>query len=317
MTSSMGPAGRIAHFFIESKLTPLILVAAMILGVFAVMNTPREEEPQIVVPMVDLFIGMPGGSPEEVENRITIPLEKKMWEIPGVEYVYSASLPGMSMITVRFLVGEDQERSLVKLYDKLAGNMDRMPAGATPPLVKLRTIDDVPVLALTLWGQSYDSFQLRQIGAELARELSKLNDVSDIRLTGGQRRQVQVLLDPTRMAAFGIDPSAALFALETQNATVPAGSIEEGNRELLVETGAFLTDVESVREIVVGVHGGKPVYLTDVAEVLDGPGEASDYVMFMPGPAAARRGIEVQPGQDLMTSAVTLAVSKRQGSDAE
>ncbi|MBD3867798.1 MAG: efflux RND transporter permease subunit [Acidobacteria bacterium] len=317
MTSSMGPAGRIAHFFIESKLTPLIVVAAMILGVFAVMNTPREEEPQIVVPMVDLFVGMPGASPEEVESRITIPLEKKMWEIPGVEYVYSASMPGLSMITVRFLVGEDQERSLVKLYDKIAGNMNQMPAGATLPLVKLRTIDDVPVLALTLWGQNYDSFQLRQIAAELAKEIAKLEDVSDIRLTGGQRRQVQVLLDPGRMAAFGVDPAAVAFALTVQNATMPAGSLEEGNRELLVETGAFLTDVESVRNIVVGVHGGRPVYLTDVAQVRDGPEEATTYVMFMPGPAAGARGIEVQPGQDLMTSAVTIAVSKRKGSDAE
>jgi multidrug efflux pump subunit AcrB len=183
--------------------------------------------------------------------------------------------------------------------------------------VKLRTIDDVPILALTLWGHSYDSFQLRQIAAEVAKEIAKLDDVSDIRLTGGQRRQVQVLLDPTRMAAFGIDPSVVAFALQVQNATVPAGTLEEGNRELVVETGGFLTDVQAVREIVVGVHGGRPVYLTDVADVRDGPEEASTYVMFMPGPAAAERGIKIEAGEDLMTSAVTIAVSKRQGSDAE
>ena len=317
MSDSLGPAGRIAHFFIESKLTPLIVLAAMILGVFAVMNTPREEEPQIVVPMVDLFVGMPGSTPEEVENRITIPLEKKMWEIPGVEYVYSASLPGMAMITVRFLVGADQERSLVKLYDKLAGSMDRMPAGATPPLVKLRTIDDVPVLALTLWSHEYDSFQLRQIAGEAAREIAKLDDVSDIRITGGQRRQVQVLLDPARMAASAMDAAGIAAALQMQNSTLPAGSFEEGDREVVVETGAFLTDAAAVADLVVGVRGNRPVYLRDVADVRDGPEEITDYVLFAPGPAAAARNIPVAAEADALTPAVTIAVSKRKGSDAE
>ena len=151
MTSGPGPAGRLAALFIDSKLTPLLVLAALVLGVFGVWLTPREEEPQIVVPMVDIFVALPGSSPSEVENLVTIPLEKRMWEIPGVEYVYSASMPGMTMVTVRFLVGQDMERSLVKLYDKLVSGMDKAPAGATPPLVKLRTIDDVPVLGVTLW----------------------------------------------------------------------------------------------------------------------------------------------------------------------
>ena len=148
MTSGLGPAGRVAQFFIDSKLTPLMVIAAMAVGVFAVMLTPREEEPQIVVPMVDLFVGLPGADPREVENRVTIPLEKRMWEIPGVEYVYSASMPGVSMITVRFKVGEDMERSLVKLYDKIAGGMDRMPSGATP----LEPFGNGPETTMPIWA---------------------------------------------------------------------------------------------------------------------------------------------------------------------
>ena len=316
MKESSGPAGRISHFFIESKLTPLIVIAALLLGVFAVMNTPREEEPQIVVPMVDLFVGLAGSDPAEVESRVTIPLEKRMWEIPGVEYVYSSSMPGMAMVTVRFFVGADPERSLVKLYDKLAGNMDRMPSGATPPLVKLRTIDDVPILALTFWSHRQDAFQLRRIAAEAARELSKLDDVSDIRLTGGQRRQIRVLLDPARLAGFGLDPGTVATALQAQNATLPAGTFSTGDREVVVETGAFLTDAASVRDLVVGVHDDSPVYLRDLAEIHDGPAEPVDYVMFAPGSAAAASGIAVTPGADRVTPAVTLAVSKRKGADA-
>ena len=147
-----GPAGRLGRFFIDSKLTPLLVLAALALGALAVSRTPREEEPQIVVPIVDLFVGLPGAGPAEVENRVTRPLEKRLWEISGVEYVYSTSAPGAALVTVRFLVGEDPEWSLVKVYDQLASGLDTFPAGATPPLVKPRSIDDVPVLALTLFS---------------------------------------------------------------------------------------------------------------------------------------------------------------------
>jgi len=316
MNPGIGPAGKIARFFIESKLTPLIVMGALILGVFAVVLTPREEEPQIVVPMVDIFVALSGAAPEEVENSVTIPLEKRMWGIPGVEYVYSASMPGVSMVTVRFLVGADMERSLVKLYDKLAGGLDRMPAGASPPLVKLRSIDDVPVLALTLWSHSYDWFQLRRIGAELGREISSIADIADIRLTGGQRRQIGVLLDAERMAAHGVDPGRVSAALKMQNTTQPAGAFEELDREVLVETGAFLENVDEVRELVVGVHRGKPVYLRDVAKVRDGPEEVADYVFFAWGPAGAA---EAAGGDDRygMASAVTLSLAKRKGADAD
>ncbi len=313
----IGPAGRIGEASIGTTLVPLLVIAALALGVFAVGLTPREEEPQIVVPIVDLFVGLPGATPREVEDRVTIPLEKRMWEIPGVEYVYSTSMPGVAMVTVRFYVGEDHERSLVKVYDKLASGFDRMPPGATPPLVKVRSIDDVPVLGLTLWSDRYDHFDLRRIALELRRELSKLDDVSAVDVIGGQRRQVRVALDPARLAASHLDPGRIADALKMQNTTAPAGAVEQAGREVLVETGAFLESAEDVRELVVGVHRGRPVRLADVAEVTDGPEEATDYVMFLPGPAADRKGISVERAGGGMAPAVTLALAKRKGADAE
>ncbi len=315
MTPSLGPAGKVAHFFIDSKLTPLLIVASLLLGGFAVLLTPREEEPQIVVPMVDIFVGLPGASPQAVENRVTIPLEKRMAEIPGVEYVYSGSMPSVAMVTVRFKVGEDQERSLVKIYDKLVSGLDRMPPGATPPLIRTRAIDDVPVLGLTLWSarKDQDGFALRRLAAEMGRELSRLDDVSEIKIIGGQRRAVRVQLDGGRMAAMHADPGTIVQALQFQNASAPAGSIEQGNREVKVETGGFLRSREDVEGLVVGAHEGKPIYLRDVATVLDGPEEPADYVAFSPGPAARTRGIEAPAG---LYDAVTLSLAKRKGADA-
>ena len=312
MNPGIGPAGKIARLFIESKLTPVIVLGSMILGVFAVMLTPREEEPQITVPMVDIFVALPGAEPKEVENRVTIPLERRMWEIPGVEYVYASSMPGVSMVSARFLVGADLERSLVKLYDKLAGGMDLMPPGASPPLVKLRSIDDVPVLALTLWSRQYDWFELRRVAAELRREISDVGNIADVRIIGGQKRQIGVLRDVERMAAFGVDAGQVAASLRMQNATQPAGAFEELDREVLVETGAFLQHADEVRSLVVGVHQGKPVYLREVAEVRDGPEEVADYVLFAHGPATVAES-SGGDGDFRPAPAVTLSVAKRPG----
>ncbi|UCF69337.1 MAG: efflux RND transporter permease subunit [Acidobacteriota bacterium] len=316
MVQASGPAGRLAHFFIDSKLTPLLVIAALAAGLFAVTLTPREEEPQILLPVFDLFVGLPGAAPDEVESRVTIPLEKRMWEIPGVEYVYSTSMSGAAMVTVRFLVGEDQESALVRVFEKITSGLDQIPEGATMPLVKLRTIDDVAVLGLTLWSDRYDGYTLRRIAAELRRELSRLDDVSRIALIGGQRRELRVLLDGERLAGFGLDPAAVSRALRAQNATLQAGSFERDNREIRVETGAFLRDAEQVAALVVGMHEGRPVYLTDVAEVFDGPEEPAEYVFFTDGAAAARRGIRRSPAGDTLAAAVTLSIAKRQGADA-
>src|SRR5579859_2613731 len=164
-------AGHIAHIFIQSKLTPLVIVGALLLGAFSILRTPREEEPQIVVPMLDVFVQMPGASAEEVTQRATVPMEKLIREIPGVEYVYSISHPGLSMVIVRFYVGTNQENAIVQTYNKLYSNLDRIPPGVSPPIIKPRSIDDVPILALTLWGKNYDAYQLRRIAGELEHSL--------------------------------------------------------------------------------------------------------------------------------------------------
>ncbi len=321
----LGIAGQIGAFFIHSKITPLLVIAALALGGLAVSLTPREEEPQIVVPMVDVFVGLPGASPSEVENRITIPLERRMWELPGVEYVYSASMPGMALVMVRFYVGDDPEDSLVKVHDKIMAT-NEFPPEATPHLVRARYIDDVPVLGLTLWSERYSSYQLRRLAAEVEREIASIGDISDVRLTGGERRQVRIELDSARMAARGIDPVAVAAAVRMQNAAAPAGSFESGNREVLVETGAFLHNLEEVAALVVGVHGGRPVYLRDVAELSDGPQEPSTHVFFRPGaafegpaPPGGLGGIPSAPssGADGLFPAVTLTVAKRKGADAQ
>ncbi|RMH19255.1 MAG: efflux RND transporter permease subunit [Acidobacteria bacterium] len=305
----LGLAGSLSRFFIDAKLTPLLVVAALALGGLATSLTPRDEEPQIVVPIVDLFTALPGAGAREVESRVTIPLEREMWRLPGVEYVYSTSMPGRSLITVRFYVGDDLEASLVKVHHQLRS----APLYADPeirrPLVKARSIDDVPVLALTLWSSRYGSFELRRIGAQLRRELAALDDVAEIRLIGGERRQLRVLLDPARLAARGLDPASVAAAVRMQNAAAAAGSFDAGNREVLVDAGAFLHDADEVAALVVGVYDGRPVYLRDVAEIADGPAEPSSYVLYRHGDGDGGGGGELYP-------AVTLAIAKKKGSDA-
>ena len=196
-TRKLGFAGRIAHYFINSKLTPLIMVFSILLGAFAVLQTPREEEPQIVVPMMDVFVEMPGSTAQEVEQRVTTPMEKLIWEIPGVEYIYSTTRPGLSMAIVRFKVGEKEEDSIIKLYNKLYSHFDLIPPGASKPIIKPRSIDDVPILALTFWSNRYDSYTLRRVASEVDREIKSIDDVSQTQVIGGERRQIRVLLDPT------------------------------------------------------------------------------------------------------------------------
>src|SRR5437660_1832956 len=185
-------AGRIAHSFIDSKLTPLVIVGALLIGAFSILKTPREEEPQIVVPMLDVFVQMPGASAEEVAQRVSVPTEKLLRDVPGVEYVYSISHPGVSMLVVRFYVGTKEENAIVQTYNKLYSNFDRIPPGVSEPLIKIRSIDDVPIMALTLWGKDYDSFKLRRIAGELENSLKPLNDVSETKIIGGEPTQVRV-----------------------------------------------------------------------------------------------------------------------------
>jgi multidrug efflux pump subunit AcrB len=302
-------AGAVAHAFIQSKLTPLVIIAALIVGALSIWQTPREEEPQIVVPMLDVFVQMPGASSTEVEQRVSIPMEKLLGEVPGVEYVYSISHPGMSMLVVRFYVGTKEEDAIVKTYNKLYSNFDRIPPGVSQPLIKVRSIDDVPILALTLWGQGYDSYRLRQVAGELENQLKQLNNVSETKIIGGRPRTVRVVLDTTRLAAYALTPGAVVNRLQAANARQIAGSVANDNRELQVAAGRFLSRPDDLKEIVIGVHHGQPIYLRDVAEKLeDGPAEPDSYVMF-----ANARGSGA-PGPEY--PAVTITVAKRKGTNA-
>ncbi len=311
-TRKLGAAGRIAHYFINSKLTPLIMVFSILLGVFAVLETPREEEPQIVVPMMDVFVEMPGATAKEVEQRVTTPMEKLIWEIPGVEYVYSTTRPGLSMAIVRFKVGEKEEDSIVKLYNKLYSHFDLIPPGASKPLIKPRSIDDVPVLALTFWSNRYDSFTLRRVASEVEREVQSVDDVSETQVIGGERRQIRVLLDPNKMAGYGVAPAMVMGTLERANQRLQVGEFAAANQEYNVETGDFLHNADDVGRVVVGVSAGRPVYLRDVAEIRDGPEEPANYVLFGYGAGAKVKSASVI-GE---SAAVTLTVSKRKGRNA-
>lgn len=309
--SSIAPgiAGRVAATFIDSKLTPLLIIASLLLGIFSVMVTPREEEPQIQVPMIDVMVGLPGAAPAEVERLVTLPLEQRLAEIPGVEYVYAASQPSGAMVTARFKVGDDPERSLVKVYDRLVANMADSPPGATPPLVKSRSIDDVPILVLTLSSERYGSAELRRVGAELRRQLMPIDGVSTIALIGGERRELRILPDHQRLAAVGLDAGALIQSLQGANLSAPAGQIHRGGEEVLIETGAFLRSPEEVANLVVGAGNGKPIYLRDVARLEDTTAEVADYVLYGEGAALGGADTGLKP-------ALTLAIAKRRGADA-
>jgi multidrug efflux pump subunit AcrB len=303
MTAPYGAAGKLAAAFIDSKLTPLFIVASLALGALAVVALPREEEPQIVVPMVDLFVRLPGATPADVEQRVTRPIEQLLWEVPGVEYVYSTSSPGQSMVVVRFMVGEPEEGALVRLNQKLAANADRMPPGAVGPIVKRRSIDDVPILAVTLWSVRYGDAQLRTLAAQLRDAIAEVADVSEVTLIGGRQRQVSVDADPARLAAYGLDPLAVKRAIAGTNAQHAAPGPVAGGQITNVEAGNRLRTVDEVRRVVVSAEGGRPVLVGDLAEVADGDAEPTSYVTYQSREAGAH-------------PAVTIAVAKRQGTNA-
>ncbi|MEN6448107.1 MAG: efflux RND transporter permease subunit [Syntrophaceae bacterium] len=312
----IGISGKIARAFIASKLTPLLVIASLLLGIFAVLVTPREEEPQIQVPMIDVLVSFPGATPKEVEERVTTPMEKLLWEIKGVEYVYSIVRPGSNLTIVRFYVGENMEDSLVKLYNKLMSHYDIIPPGVSQPLVKPKSIDDVPILTLTLWSDRphYSGYELRRIAMELCGEIKKDADVSEFSVIGGQKRQVRITLDPQRLEARQVSIFQVMAMLQQANVVLPTGSFPAGNREIIVETGRFLKDAEDTGRLVVHVFGGRPVYLRDVADITDGPEEPASYVFMGLGPAASKKGLRGDAAGQ--SEAVTIAVSKKKGANA-
>lgn len=306
-----GLAGKIAKGFMDSKLTVLLMIVFMVIGVYSSFLIPREEEPQIDVPMADIFVGYPGASPTELESRVIQPIEKMVSNIPGVEYVYSTSMKERGMVTVQFLVGEDIERSYVKLYNELMKHMDQMPQGATMPLVKTRAIDDVPVLGLTLWSETYDDYQLRQIANELTHEIEKVPDVSITNKIGGRSRQVRVVLDKEKMAASGVDFLGVSERIQAGNQQLSSGSFNQNDTEFLVNTGSFLETAEDVENLVIGIQQQQPVYLYQIAEVTEGPEIPKEYVSFGYG-----KGSEAGSTFNSEYPAVTISVAKIKGADA-
>lgn len=297
-------------------MTPLIVIASLFLGIFAVLITPREEEPQILVPMIDIYVAYPGASPQEVEARVTKPMEKLLWEIKGVEYLYSIVKPGFNLTIVRFYVGQNMEDSIVNLNNKLSANYDRIPPGVSTPLIKQRSIDDVPILTLTLWSndERYSGYELRRIAQELCDEIKKDQDVSEFSVIGGQRRQVRITLDPARLRAYHVSAFQIADALRKANFRMPSGDFPAGNREYRVETGSLLKTADEVGAVVTALDNGRPVYLRDVAGISDGPEEPADYVFMGLGAAAAKKGIKGRVvGQ---REAVTITIAKKKGANA-
>jgi multidrug efflux pump subunit AcrB len=263
--------------------------------------------------MADVFVQMPRASAKEIEQRVTFPLEKLIKELPGVEYVYSTSRPGSSLAIVRFLVGQKNEDAIVQLYNKLYANFDKIPPGASQPLIKSRSIDDVPILSLTLWSDRSNAAELRQIAAQLDEQIKQVPNVSETTLIGGQKRQLRVDLDPIRLNSFGLSPLEISQAFQTQNAQLASGAINQGNKSFLVRTQSFMRSSEDAQNLVVATVNNQPVYLRDVATITDGAEEPASYVFYGHGVAAMREPENSLKGE---TDAVTISVAKRPGANA-
>ena len=312
----MGISGRIARHFLHSQMTPLLALVAVLLGLFAVLVTPREEEPQINVTMANVLIAYPGASAQDVAKTVAAPAEQVLSQIAGVDHVYSVAQPGMAVITVQFKVGEAHVPSLVKLYDVVHSHSDWLPQtlGVAAPIIKAKGIDDVPIVALTLWRnqQIGGGLELTQVAHAIEAELKRVPGTREVSTLGGTQRQVRVLLNPESLNAYQLSMQDVRAALQSANVSENAGTLVQENREVLVQTGSFLTDANEVRQLVVGVSNNKPVFLRDVADVLDGADQPGSYVWLGTGPAADDKGIKAR-GE---FTAVTVAISKKPGANA-
>ncbi len=316
MNQRLGISGRLASLFLTSEITPLLALVGFLLGVFAVMVTPREEEPQINVTFANVFIAFPGAAAKEVEELVSTPAEQILSELEGLKHVYSVSRPGMSVLTVQFKVGEDRTQAIVRLYNALYSKQDWLPPGlgVAQPIIKPKGIDDVPIVSLTLWtdDRQLGGHELIKVAHSIEAELKRVKGTRDIYTLGGPDQVVHVLLDPARLAAYNLAISDLRFALQQSNATRPSGSLVNNNREIPVQTGTFLSTIDEVKDLIVGVHDNKPVYLRDVATVRRGPDQPEQYVWMGTGPAAGAKSIE-QQGE---FPAVTIAIAKQPGTNA-
>ncbi|MCU7798895.1 MAG: efflux RND transporter permease subunit [gamma proteobacterium symbiont of Lucinoma myriamae] len=306
---SLGLAGNLTQTFMHSPLTLLLIIATFAIGFAGFMMTPRQEDPQISVPMVDVFVSYSGASTEQVASLVADPLERIMSEIPGVDHVYSASQRDQAMVTVQFEVGEEMGPSLVKLYDKLQSNMDMIPPGVSQPLVKPKGVDDVPMVALTLWSDSLDDAALRLIALDVMQELKEIPETSQSFVISGRQEQLRIEVKPERLAGYGITLEQIAGTIMTANSEKTVGLIESGESNFNLYTGSFLRNSEDVERLVVAMHDGNPVYVRDVADVIHGPGEAHKFVNFYTGPASTEK--KAANG----TPAVTLAIAKKIGTN--
>lgn len=314
--NKLGLSGSIAKKFLLSEITPLLAIIAFLLGLFAVMVTPREEEPQINVTFANVFIPFPGASAKEVEQLVSLPAEQILSELEGLKHIYSVSRPGMSVLTVQFKVGEDRTQAIVRLYNAIYSNQDWLPAnfGTLAPIIKPKGIDDVPIVTLTLWtkDQKRGAYDLKKVAHTIETELKRVKGTRDIYTLGGPEQVVHVLLDAAALAAHNLSVADLRDALQASNATQPSGNMVNNNQEISVQTGTFLVTPEEVQNLVVGVNDGNPVYLRDVATVRRGPDQAEQYAWFGTGPVAKTKNIS-EHGE---FPAVTIAIAKQPGSNA-
>ncbi len=316
---NLGVAGGTAKFFIKSPLSPLLYLAMFLLGLLGLIITPRQEDPQISVPMVDIFVQYPGAEADQVASLAIQPLERIMSEMKGVKHVYSASMRGQGLVTVQFEVGEEMGPSLVKVNDQIDSNMDKIPPGVMPPLVKAKGIDDVPIVTITLWSEKdyngdgvpdVDDSQLRRLALSVLQSVKEIPETGEGFVVGGRAEQVTVEVFPERLAGYGISLGQVAQAIQSANAEIQAGDVESGGARLNVVTGSFLRNVDDINGLKVGVHNGVPVFVRDVADVRQGPEDAQELVLYYTGvasdtPDRARQGIP----------AVTIAIAKKKGTN--
>ena len=312
----LGISGRIAQRFLTTEITPLLALLGLLMGFFAVLVTPREEEPQIDVTFANVFIPFPGASPSEIEHLVASPAEQVLSEIEGIKHVYSTSLPGMAVLSVQFQVGEDPTDAVVRLYTKVFSKQDWLPPnlGVGQPIIKPKGIDDVPILSATLWSKdpAFGAFELGQVAHAIESELKRVRGTRDIYTIGDAKRAVKLHLDPEALSGYGVDLEGLRRALQSGNRSHDNIQVTTGNRELLVQAGSFLTNPEQLGDLVVGVQSGAPVFLRDVASIEDGPDRPDQYVWMAAGPAGADKGLDFDDNRP----AVTIAVAKKPGTNA-
>lgn len=309
VTKELGFAGGLAESFIHSPLSPLFFIAMMVVGIWGLIATPRQEDPQISVPMIDIFFPAPGLSSGEVANQIIDPFERVLSEIPKIKHVYSASDREYGVITIQFKVGEPMGPSIVQVHSKIQSNLDLLPQGIKPPMVKPKEVDDVPSVTLTLWSEEVDDETLRTLGVSVLQHLKQIPQTGVGFVTGGRSRQVRIEVLPERLAGFGVSPGQIVHAVQTANTGHTVGSVEMSDRFFFVESGGFLSHIDEVKQLVVGQHRGTPVFLRDVATVSEGPQETKEIVTFSTGLASTHE----KPVKD--AAAVTIALAKQRGSN--